>query len=179
MELSILYAIPRTAALDNFFLDLTKVVGSYGQLCVILGIVLLCFRKTRKMGAAVLVSYVAVFLVGQLILKNLVSRPRPCQVDPAFPLLIAPSASSSFPSTHTGWAFGTATAIFLNDWRFGIAAYIYAFLIAYSRLYLFAHFPTDVLAGAVVGIVLGTAAARLVDRQSRESTGTSHRGRFS
>ena len=119
MELSILYAIPRTAALDGFFLGLTKLVGSYGQLCLILGLLLLCFRKTRNMGAAVLISYVAVLLFGQLILKNLVSRPRPCMIDPAFPLLIAPSASSSFPSTHTGWVFAAATAIFLNDRRFG------------------------------------------------------------
>ena len=129
MELSILYAIPRTAALDGIFLGLTKLVGSYGQLCLILGLLLLCFRKTRNMGAAVLISYVAVLLFGQLILKNLISRPRPCMIDPAFPLLIAPSASSSFPSTHTGWVFAAATAIFLNDRRFGVAAYVFALLV--------------------------------------------------
>ena len=100
MEFSILYAIPRNAFLDSFFLALTKLVGSYGQLWLILGIVLLLFKKTRKTGAAVIVSFIAVFIVGQVFLKGLFSRMRPCQIDQTFPMLIQSPTSNSFPSTH-------------------------------------------------------------------------------
>ena len=164
MEFSFLYAIPRTAALDSFFLTVTKIAGSYGQLWVIIAAVLLIFKKTRKAGAAVLLAYAAVFLTGQFGLKNLVSRPRPCQIDLDFALLVDRPSSSSFPSTHSAWAFGAATAIFMQHRKPGIAALVVAALIAFSRMYLFLHFPTDVLAGIALGIALGVLANWIIGR---------------
>ena len=161
MEFSFLYAIPRTALLDSFFLGLTKIAGSYGQLWLIVAALLLIFKKTRKAGVSVLIAYLAVFLIGQLALKNLFSRPRPCQIDEAFALLVARPSSSSFPSTHSAWAFGTATAIFMQHRKMGVAAYVVAALIGFSRLYMFLHFPTDVLFGMVLGIALGVLAHRI------------------
>ena len=158
MEFSFLYAIPRTAVLDSFFLAVTKIAGSYGQLWVIVAAILLVFKKTRKAGVAVLLAYAAVFLIGQYGLKNLVSRPRPCQIDMDFALLVDRPSSSSFPSTHSAWAFGAATAVFMQHKKSGIAAFIAAALIAFSRMYLFLHFPTDVLAGIMLGIALGALA---------------------
>ena len=155
MEFSLLYAIPRTEFLDSFFLAVTKIAGSYGQLWVIVAALLLIFKKTRKTGVAVLVAYAAVFLLGQFALKNLFSRPRPCQIDQAFELLVSRPSSSSFPSTHSAWAFAAATAIFMRHRKAGAAAYAVAALIAFSRLYLFLHFPTDVLFGAALGAGLG------------------------
>ena len=164
MEFSFLYAIPRTAALDGFFLAVTKIAGSYGQLWVIVAAVLLIFKKTRKAGAAVLLAYVMVFLMGQYGLKNLISRPRPCQIDLDFALLVDRPSSSSFPSTHSAWAFGAATAIFMRHKKAGIAAIAAAALIAFSRMYLFLHFPTDVLAGIALGIALGVLAHWIIGR---------------
>lgn len=164
MEFSFLYAIPRTAVLDSFFLAVTKIAGSYGQLWVIVAAVLLVFKKTRKAGVAVLLAYAAVFLIGQYGLKNLVSRPRPCQMDLDFALLVDRPSSSSFPSTHSAWAFGAATAVFMQHKKSGIAAFIAAALIAFSRMYLFLHFPTDVLAGIVLGIALGMLANLITGR---------------
>ena len=161
MEFSFLYAIPRTEVLDSFFLGLTRVAGSYGQLWLIVAALLLIFKKTRKAGVSVLIAYLAVFLIGQLALKNLFSRPRPCQIDEAFALLVARPSSSSFPSTHSAWAFGTATAIFMQHRKMGVAAYVVAALIGFSRLYMFLHFPTDVLFGMVLGIALGVLAHRI------------------
>ncbi|MBR3742811.1 MAG: phosphatase PAP2 family protein [Clostridia bacterium] len=158
MEFSFLYAIPRTAVLDSFFLAVTNIAGSYGQLWVIVAAVLLIFKSTRKAGVAVLLAYVMVFLVGQYGLKNLISRPRPCQIDLDFTLLVSRPSSSSFPSTHSAWAFGAATALFMRHKKLGVAAFIAAALIAFSRLYLFLHFPTDVLAGIALGIALGVLA---------------------
>ena len=100
----------------------------------------------------------AVYLLGQIILKQLISRPRPCQIDQAFALLVARPSSSSFPSTHSAWAFGAATAIFMRHRKLGSAAYAVAALIAFSRLYMFLHFPTDVLFGAAMGMALGVLA---------------------
>ncbi len=164
MEFSFLYAIPRTSVLDSFFLVVTKIAGSYGQLWVIVAAVLLVFKKTRKAGVAVLLAYAAVFLIGQFGLKNLVSRPRPCQIDLDFALLVDRPSSSSFPSTHSAWAFGAATAVFMQHKKSGIAAFIAAALIAFSRMYLFLHFPTDVLAGIVLGIALGMLANWITGR---------------
>ncbi len=161
MELSFLYAIPRTPLLDSIFLAITRIAGSYGQLWVIIAVLLLLFKKTRRTGAAVLIAYIGAFLIGQYGLKYLVSRPRPCQVDQAFELLVARPSNSSFPSTHSAWAFGAATAVFMRFWKAGAVAYTAAALIAFSRLYLFVHFPTDVLFGMALGMALGVLAHRI------------------
>ena len=158
MEFSFLYAIPRTEVLDSFFLGLTRVAGSYGQLWLIIAALLLIFKKTRKAGISVLIAYLAVYLLGQIVLKQLISRPRPCQIDQTFAMLVARPSSSSFPSTHSAWAFGAATAIFMQHRKLGAAAYAVAALIAFSRLYMFLHFPTDVLFGAAMGMALGVLA---------------------
>lgn len=161
MEFSFLYAIPRSSLLDAFFLGVTKIAGSYGQLWVAIALLLLIFKRTRRAGISLLIAYIGVFLLGQFGLKNIISRPRPCQIDTAFPLLVSRPSSSSFPSTHSAWAFGGATAIFLQHKKAGIAAYVAAVLIGFSRLYLFLHFPTDVLFGALMGVALGFVADRL------------------
>ena len=105
-----------------------------------------------------LIAYLAVYLLGQIVLKHLVSRPRPCQIDQTFAMLVARPSSSSFPSTHSAWAFGAATAIFMQHRKLGAAAYAVAALIAFSRMYMFLHFPTDVLFGTALGIALGVLA---------------------
>ena len=176
MELTFLYAIPRTQILDAVFLTITKITGSYGQLWVIVGLALLIFKKTRKTGIAVLISYVLVFICGQLILKNLIDRPRPCHIDRAFALLVERPSSSSFPSTHSAWAFAAATAIFMKYRKPGIAVFIIAVLVAYSRMYMFLHYPTDVLMGMVFGAALGFAAVRICDIAEKKMRRTGENG---
>jgi undecaprenyl-diphosphatase len=163
MEFSILYNIPRTGFLDTIFLFCSKIAGQYGQLWVIIGIVLLIFKKTRKTGIAVLISYVGVLLLGELLLKHLVIRERPFEIDQAIKLLVVAPTSSSFPSTHSAFAFGAATAIFMNYRKAGIAVYVFAAMVAFSRMYLFLHFPTDVLCGIFLGIAMGIAGVKLSD----------------
>ena len=103
---------------------------------------------------AVLLSLLCGMIVGNLCLKNLVMRPRPCWIDASVPLLIPVPHDYSFPSGHTLAAFETAVSIFLVNRKWGTAFLIFAALIGLSRMYLFVHFPTDVLSGAALGIFI-------------------------
>lgn len=100
-------------------------------------------------------------IFGNLTLKNIFQRPRPFDTPGALldgdSLLIPRPGEYSFPSGHTTSSFAAAVGIFLFNKKWGIPALIMAALIAYSRLYVYVHFPTDILGG----ILLGTACALL------------------
>lgn len=169
MEFSILYAIQNLHCnwLDNVILTMTHLMGDYGQIWLIAAAVLLLFKATRKTGLCVLLSYGIVFAVGQYVLKDLIARARPCHIDETVQLLISRPSGYSCPSTHTGWAFAAAFSIFLNhrktDKIAGIAALIAASAIGFSRMYLFVHFPTDVLFGVVLGMLAAIGAYALLN----------------
>ena len=92
------------------------------------------------------------FALGNGAIKNLVARPRPFQVlDNMDILIIPPPSEYSFPSGHTMHGRASAVTIFLHNRKAGIAALLGAAVIAFSRMYLFVHFPTDILGGAVIG----------------------------
>ena len=164
MEFSILYAIQnlRTDFLDTVIVKLTELVGSYGEIWLIAAAVMLTNRKTRRCAYTMLISYLLVFGIGQLWLKNVIVRGRPCNIDRAVKLLVERPTSWGFPSTHTGWAFAAATSVFLHHKKAGIAVLALAALIAFSRLYLFVHFPSDVLGGIVLGVLAALVARKLV-----------------
>ena len=164
MEFSILYAIQnlRTDFLDTAILKLTDLVGSYGEIWLIAAAVMLTNRKTRRCAYTMVLSYLLVFGLGQLWLKNVIVRGRPCNIDRAVKLLVERPTSWGFPSTHTGWAFAAATSVFLHHKKAGIAVLALAALIAFSRLYLFVHFPSDVLGGVVLGVLMALLAKKIV-----------------
>ena len=135
---------------DTVFPIITS-LGEAGIGWIVLSLVLLCFKKTRRTGGLV------TLLFGELTLKNIICRLRPCNVFTDFPMLIARPTSYSFPSGHTSSSFAAALILTLRHKKVGWLAYIPAVLIAFSRIFLFVHYPTDVLAG----ILLGTLAALL------------------
>ena len=94
-------------------------------------------------------------LVGNVCLKNLIARPRSCWLDSSVRLLTADPTDYSFPSGHTLSSGIGATILTKTDRRFGYAAIPLTALIAFSRLYLYVHFPSDVLAAAVLGVMIG------------------------
>ena len=104
------------------------------------------------------ISMAITFIIGNLILKNLIARERPCWLDTQIALLIKSPKDYSFPSGHSMNGFAASIALLCNDKKLGIPAVILASLIAFSRLYHFVHFPTDVM----VGILIGTTVAILV-----------------
>ena len=114
--------------------------------------ILLIIPKTRKCGAAVLLSYVVSFLIGNEWLKDLITRPRPCAVDDSVMLIVKKPGSFSCPSVHAYLAFSSAMAIFHYYRKAGIGVLVFAALVGFSRMYFFVHYPTDVLFGAALGI---------------------------
>lgn len=170
LEFSILYAIQNihTGFLDRFILAVMNITGSYGQLWVILAVLLLFFKKTRKTGFTILISYAIVFVVGQYGLKDLIARPRPCHIDETVALLVSRPSSFSCPSTHSAWAFAATASVFSWHKKFGIVVGVIALIVAFGRLYLFVHFPTDVLFGIALGILFAFVAYSIVKAADRK-----------
>lgn len=165
MELSILHAIQQIHApwLDAVMIFFTR-LGDDGILWIALGVGLLFFKKTRKCGIYILLSMLLSMLVGKVIIKNLVERPRPFMADPSVALKVNPPGSFSFPSGHTLDAFTSATAIFLCCRKTGIVAFVVASLIAFSRMYLFLHYPTDILGGIVIGVCVAVIVVKAFEK---------------
>lgn len=154
IDFSILHWIQdnlRSAFSDKFFSSVTA-LGNAGIFWIVLGLILLCIPRTRPCGICVLVCLAVDALAGEVVLKHLFTRIRPCVAEPIQDMLIAVPSTYSFPSGHSASSFTAATAIFFFHRRAGAAAYVLAALIAFSRLYCYVHFPTDVLAGAVLGV---------------------------
>ncbi|WP_343209517.1 phosphatase PAP2 family protein [Anaerolentibacter hominis] len=163
MEMDLLYVIQNLhhPVLDVIMVNLSRLADS-GILWICLALVFLYTKKYREYGAAMGTSLFFSFLAGNIILKNLVARSRPCWIDTGIQLLIANPGDYSFPSGHTSASFAAAMALFLYDKKLGIPALVLASLIGFSRMYLFVHFPTDVLAGAALGILSALAAVFLI-----------------
>ena len=103
------------------------------------------------------------------MLKNIAARQRPCWLDPSVELLVAVPKDFSFPSGHSLVSFEGAVCIFLFNRKWGIPALMLAVLTAFSRLYLFVHFPTDVLAGIVMGTVIAWSVVRTAKRRMKKT----------
>lgn len=157
-EFSILYALQdiHNPILDKIMLFISY-LGNNGRLWLAIGIVCLFFRKHRKMGVQVFLSLMCTYILGNLILKNIFARPRPCDIDAAVTLLLSRPHGYSFPSGHSINSMVAAVALFLNNKKIGVPALIIATLIGFSRLYLFVHFPTDVLGGFLIAILVAIA----------------------
>ena len=127
-------------------------IGNAGILWILVGLLLLIPKRYRKGGLQMLMAMALAFIVGNLILKNVIARERPCWIDPSVALLVASPSDYSFPSGHSMNGFAGAVSLLCIDRRLGIPAVVLAAVIAFSRLYLFVHFPTDVLVGTAIGI---------------------------
>lgn len=103
-------------------------------------------------------------LAGNLTLKPLIARPRPCWLDESVQLLIANPTDYSFPSGHTLSSVIGATVLTKANRKFGFAAIPLAALIAFSRLYLYVPFPTDILGAAVLGMAIGLLTCIIGDK---------------
>lgn len=159
-DLSVLNAIQQSIKCG--FLDFFTVALSYittsGIIWIVLGIVLTCVKKTRVVGIIVLMALAIGFLSGDVLLKHLVQRPRPFTVNTDIQLLIKQPSGASFPSTHSTLAAAVTTVLLVKKRALGWCALALTVCIAFSRLYLYVHYPTDVLCGLLLGVLSGVVA---------------------
>ena len=155
----------RSGLLDSIMPYITK-LGDGGVFWIALALILLIPKKTRRTGAAMGVAMLIGLIIGNGLLKNIIARPRPFDIrDTILPrnrLLVAPPTDYSFPSGHTLASFEAATALYKDHTVYGFLAFVLAILIAFSRIYLQVHYPSDVLGGAILGFLFGLLGSTIV-----------------
>ena len=157
-------------------------LGDHGKIWIILCLILLLFKRTRKAGLCGLIALLINLLITNVTLKPLVARIRPYEQFNDLMLLLERQKDFSFPSGHTSSSFAAAWAIFTmhrdgsadgiqsgikgrmkgSASVLGIASMVLAIWIGWSRLYVAVHFPTDVIVGALIGIFSAWAAGKII-----------------
>ena len=155
------------------FLDtampLITVLGNAGIFWILVAVVLLCIPKYRKVGLSMGAALIMGLLICNITLKPLVARIRPYDFQlehfqKYIVLLVETPNDYSFPSGHTIASFEAATVLLVKNKKLGIPAMILAVLIAFSRMYLYVHYPTDVLFSVFLGFGIGVLASWLVGK---------------
>ena len=155
-ELEILHLIQNIFGCSflDFVMPRLTVLGNGGVIWIFTAIALLCTKKYRRKGMILSAALILGLVIGNLLLKNLIARPRPCWIEPQHLFLIANPQDFSFPSGHTWSSFAATFVLWQTKRSFGILSLILAILIAFSRLYLFVHFPTDIIGGIALGYAM-------------------------
>lgn len=145
----------RSSILDKIMILITS-LGNAGIIWILIALLFISIRKYRKYGYIILGSLALCLILGNITLKNLVGRIRPFNANEKLNLLIISAPQDfSFPSGHTMCSFAAATVIYNMNKKAGVLAIILSILIGFSRLYLYVHYPSDVLVGMIIGILLG------------------------
>lgn len=154
-------------ALQCGFLDTIMPVITHlghGVIWTILGWIFIFTKKYRFNGLCIITALTVTVIISEFIIKPLFLRERPYMLNPEFVLLIPEPSGSSFPSSHTSTSFASAIQFFGINRKAGIAALIFAAVVAFTRLYLYVHFPTDILGGTILGILLGLATISISEK---------------
>ncbi len=164
-ELSVLSFLNNlhTPLLDSVFVFITH-LGDKGILWIILGLVLVFIPKYKKAGYCVLLALLINLIICNITLKPFFARIRPYEYVEGLKLLIEKPHDFSFPSGHSAASFAASAALFMNYKKEGIPFLILAFLIAFSRLYLHVHFPSDVICGILLGIAAAFVSCNLISK---------------
>lgn len=148
-----LHAALYSKTMDKVMVTITS-TGNLGCIWIFTALMLLVAQPDHQIGYSMLIALLMGIAIGNLLIKNTIKRSRPF-FHKNYKLLIKQPWDYSFPSGHTLASFSAATVLnFMNPWL-GIIAFIYAILIALSRLYLRVHFFTDVFFSMLLGIGIG------------------------
>ncbi len=148
--------------MDSLMLGVTT-VSTHAAVWLLTAALLILSNRGRRTGCSMVLAVLIALVVADLVMKPLFCRERPCDLAD-FELLVSVPTTYSLPSGHTAMAFAPATVMFLRDRRAGTVALVFAALVGLSRMYLFVHWPTDVVVGALVGIASGYVAVPLTGR---------------
>lgn len=163
MDITILdwiQSVFKCAFLD-WFMPIVTSLGNAGIVWIIICVLLLIYKKTRKYGVMMGCSLILCLLIGNLFLKPVVARVRPFDINTAIDILIKKPLDFSFPSGHTMSSFAAATVLVYMDKKIGAISLILATIIGFSRLYLYVHYPSDVIIGLLIGVLLGIISIKL------------------
>ncbi|MDD6796221.1 MAG: phosphatase PAP2 family protein [Clostridiaceae bacterium] len=138
-------------------------LGNMGILWIIIGMIFLLRKNERKIGIKIIVALVLCAIIGNIILKNVFMRTRPFDIYNTIEILIKKPLDFSFPSGHTMTSVAAATILLIEKKEKGILFMFIAFAIAFSRLYLFVHYPSDVFIGATLGILIAIISVKLIN----------------
>ena len=144
----------------DFIMPIITLFGDAGIFWIACSVILLLIPKYRKVGLSMGFALLLGLLVCNVTLKPLCQRIRPYDYQLQYfqreiVLLIEAQHDFSFPSGHTIASFEACTALMLGNKKFGIPATVLAVLVAFSRLYLYLHYPTDVIASVILGTAFG------------------------
>jgi len=153
--------------LNNIWKFITS-TGDTGFIWIILCIIMLFNKHTRKAGVVMTLSLAMTYVMCDIVLKNIIMRARPFEKNSEFFNFINSVGyklpdSSSFPSGHAASSFAVAYALFICDKKCGKLCLIWAILVALSRIYMCVHYPTDVFAGIMLGFIIAHVASLIVN----------------
>ena len=139
-------------------------LGDHGTVWIAIALILFLNRKYRKIGLFSIISLIICALLVNVILKPLIHRPRPFTEIADIILLIKTPKDYSFPSGHTAASFVMIFVFFRHIKKYFIPVFVTGILIAFSRMYLSVHYPSDILAGLIIGTFSGLAGEKAVNR---------------
>ncbi len=140
-------------------------MGNSGIIWILIAIAFLFTKNYRKQGLVLAIGLLVGFLIGNLTLKPLIARMRPSWINTEIELLIRNPLDFSFPSGHTLSSFIAAILITLNNKKLGIVVLPLAALIAFSRMYLYVHFPSDILGGIILAFIISLSVHKIFYRE--------------
>lgn len=147
----------------DLLMTFVTTIGNGGIIWIVISLVLLIQndKKKKRMAFTIILSLIISSVIGLLILKPIIARPRPFLTANFNDLLIKAPIGYSFPSGHTSSSFAAGTAIYKHNKKFGHLAFVLATLIAISRMYHFVHYPTDIIGGVLLGLASGLVSYKI------------------
>ncbi len=147
----------------NRLMIFVTTIGNHGIVWFMLAIPMLFFYELRRTGMSIIMAMAVAFLSGEMIIKHLVKRNRPCKSVEKEKMLIRIPIDYSFPSGHSTSSFAVFTVILLTMPQICIPVFILASMIAFSRMYLQVHYPSDVACGIIIGMICGYVSVKYLN----------------
>ncbi len=153
----------------NYIMIFITSLGNGGLIWIVAALFLIFQNKNmlKREGFTIAVALIIFSVLGLLILKPIIARPRPF-VAQGVDILIKEPMGFSFPSGHTGSSFAAASVIYFYNKKRGLLALILATLIAFSRMYLFVHYPSDIVGGLILGIISSRIAIKITNEMLKK-----------